>query len=360
MKNRILAAIMVILVILVIFTAGVNFQQQREFLRERTALTTELTEEKERSKQELLALQKETKTAFLLKNTENDQLRGSVEYLNAKLLEGEGETGKLLSKLNDSEFRLRAASRDLNLARGDAAKLRTQYLQLQNDWFYLRGEFEDTKTALKSLENYAFEDAEIKIPTVSIKPILFIPKDYDAPKQKEDLENIGEGLKIVQSWFLKRVGATFKFSDPVVFKGKKTLAEYETNLGGYSQSQQANMLAIEVAQEIQRHEKGYYFLFLYGKISTNWAQFFDTAVVGDTTIDSLRTYNYGTLRYAEMGLIAHELGHLLGGLPDVISNNGSIMSNSGNKMIYSNYNFKSFPNIDFTTVERETLRMYLK
>ncbi|MFH1424010.1 MAG: hypothetical protein ABIG29_03630 [Candidatus Nealsonbacteria bacterium] len=112
-------------------------------------------------------------------------------------------------------------------------------------------------------------------------------------------------------------------------------------------------------QEIQRSGQEYYLVFLYGKTSTNWAQFFDIAVVGNNIIENLREHDYDTLRYAGIGTIAHELSHLFGGLADVISDNGNLMSYFGDKMDYFSYNLKDFPNVNFTTEERGVLRRHL-
>ncbi|MFH1424011.1 MAG: hypothetical protein ABIG29_03635 [Candidatus Nealsonbacteria bacterium] len=237
MKNRILEKVIVSATVIITFASlvlcgigwKINIRQQEEFLQERTALMAELTanqnllKEKECSEQKLQALQKETKIALSLEDKENNQLRKNIDDLNVKLQKEENGTGKLLSELNDSEFRLQTASASLKRAQEETGKLRNYSIELDTDLAYLKGKFENKGIALKSLESYAFGDTEIKNPAVSVKLILFIPKDCDAPKLKDDQENIKEGLKIAQPWFLKKIGATFKFSDPIIFKGEKPL-----------------------------------------------------------------------------------------------------------------------------------------
>ena len=360
MKN----IIIVILVLTILCTGGVVFLQQKDYSRERTALVTinsaltaelsanqKLLKEKEKSERELNAIQEETKNALLLKTNENEDLRKSISPIYAKLCEEENKRGKLLYELNDLESRLQVAQKQLNSVRESEAKLRARAIQLEKDYFYFKYRTENKEEVIKILESYAFGDAEVKNPVVSVKPVLFIPKDYDAPKLKKDQENIKAGLRIIQSWFLKRVGATFNFSDPIVFEGKKTITEYETNHEGYSQSQQAALLRAEIAQEISVPVKGYYLVFLYGKTSGDWAQFFDIAIVGNVVIDSLRrNQSYDTQRYTGMGIISHELGHLFGGLADIAMDSGTIMSFP---------DAFSFPNADFTETEKQTLRRHM-
>ena len=211
----------------------------------------------------------------------------------------------------------------------------------------------DQRFTLKILEDYAFKDVEAKPRTVTVKPVLFIPKDLiPYTYQAGEKENVKKGLKFIQSWFLSKTGVTFNFSDPVFFEGKKNLVEYETNPTSYDQSRQAALLRAEISQEISVSQKEYYLVFLYGKESVYWGQFFDIAVVGQIAIDGLRQdQSYDTQRYAAMGMIAHELGHVFGGLVDLPAGTGSMMSFVDT--------FISFPNVDFTEGEKQALRKHM-
>lgn len=235
-------------------------------------------------------------------------------------------------------------------------QLREKNNQLASDNAGLVGVIQTKQSRILSLENELSVSQKKIAAKIRVQPVLFIPQGNEPSRQtiEKDVLAVARAMPVVQNWYLQKVGVTFAVSEPIVAKGKRTILDYEFPIGR-EQWAQTEIIFNELSDSLYTPPPTYYLVFLYGKTSaTNWGLYDKSAVLAEFYLARLNSGSDWDKNTA-MGVMAHELGHVFAGLPDVVSDNIAIMNHASTGVYATTY----FPNVDFTENEKVILRQHM-